>query len=193
MSTIGTSKSKRDELLGIASRLFYEQGYHRTGVKQIIDTAGIAKGTFYAHFKSKEALGVAWLTARHSEWNRMLETFLTENHGTVAESKILGMFDFLEAWLPASDFRGCAFLNTLGETPDPSSPLRLEIRNHKESLIALIEGWVSEHSSEKAETRVLQLTRSIYLLFEGAIIEMQNFRDVWPAQAAKEQVRQLLA
>jgi hypothetical protein len=80
MPTLETPKSKRDELLEIASRLFYEQGYHRTGVKQIIDEAGIAKGTFYSHFKSKEDLAVAWLKLRHTSWNSMMDQYLAERN-----------------------------------------------------------------------------------------------------------------
>lgn len=55
--------SKRDELIEIASKLFYQQGYQATGIKQIIDEAGIAKGTFYSHFKSKEELGLVEVAA----------------------------------------------------------------------------------------------------------------------------------
>ena len=60
------SSPKREELIEIASRLFYEQGYGATGIKQVIEEAGIAKGTFYSHFRSKEDLGLEWLKLRHA-------------------------------------------------------------------------------------------------------------------------------
>lgn len=186
-----TVKTKRDELLEIASKLFYKQGYYRTGVKQIIDEAGIAKGTFYSHFKSKEDLGVAWLKARHSTWNGWMEEFLAKSGG-VASDRILSLFDFLEDWMQSSNFRGCAFLNTLTETPEGDSPLRLEIESHKKSLLSEVQSLVDEHFETEDQPELGQLARSIYILFEGALIEMQNFRDIWPAQAAKEQVRRLL-
>ena len=47
---------RRRELLETAQALFYEKGYENTSVADIIDTVGIAKGTFYHYFKSKEAL-----------------------------------------------------------------------------------------------------------------------------------------
>ena len=46
---------RRQELLQIAYRLFTEQGYDNTSVDEIIAAAGIAKGTYYYHFPSKEA------------------------------------------------------------------------------------------------------------------------------------------
>lgn len=40
----------------IAYRLFLSKGYEETSIDEIIAEAQIAKGTFYYHFKSKEAL-----------------------------------------------------------------------------------------------------------------------------------------
>ncbi|MDA9764744.1 MAG: TetR/AcrR family transcriptional regulator [Opitutales bacterium] len=193
MPTVEPPKNKRDELVQIASRLFYEQGYHRTGVKQIIDEAGIAKGTFYSHFKSKEDLAVAWLKARHTTWSGMMDEFLGQMEANDPVGKIMAIFDFLENWMPGADYRGCAFLNTLTETPEGESPLRLEIEDHKRGLLALIRGYVAAHRSQESEDEITQIARSIFILFEGALIEMQNFRDVWPAQAAKKQVSRLLS
>ena len=192
MPTIENTKNKREELIDIASQLFYEQGYHRTGVKQIIDEAGIAKGTFYSHFKSKEDLAVAWLKARHTSWNGMMDKYLAQIESGDPSGKILAIFDFLENWMPGADYRGCAFLNTLTETPEEDSPLRQEIEGHKRSLLALLRGYVATHLPQESEDEITQIARSIFILFEGALIEMQNFRDIWPAQAAKRQVSRLL-
>ena len=46
----------RRELAAIAYRLFITNGYDNTSVDEIIKTAGIAKGTFYYHYDSKEQL-----------------------------------------------------------------------------------------------------------------------------------------
>ena len=45
---------RKQELLGIAYRLFLSRGYENTSVDDIIDEAGIAKGTYYYYFESKE-------------------------------------------------------------------------------------------------------------------------------------------
>jgi len=48
--------SKREALLNTATRLFTEQGFKATGIAAILGAAGVAKGTLYQHFESKEAL-----------------------------------------------------------------------------------------------------------------------------------------
>jgi TetR/AcrR family transcriptional repressor of nem operon len=43
-------------------RLFIARGFNACGVQDIADTAGVPKGSFYNHFKSKEALAAEILT-----------------------------------------------------------------------------------------------------------------------------------
>ncbi len=47
---------RKRELLEIAYRMFISQGYENTSVDEIIEAAGIAKGTYYYHFESKEQM-----------------------------------------------------------------------------------------------------------------------------------------
>lgn len=47
---------RKEELLRTALELFAERGYENTPVQAITDAIGIAKGTFYHYFDSKEAL-----------------------------------------------------------------------------------------------------------------------------------------
>lgn len=47
---------RREELLGIAARLFGQAGYDATSIDDIIKDAGLSKGAFYHYFPSKDAL-----------------------------------------------------------------------------------------------------------------------------------------
>src|SRR3954466_12262445 len=46
----------RERVLEAASRLFREHGIAAVGLAEIMAEAGLTVGTFYTHFKSKEAL-----------------------------------------------------------------------------------------------------------------------------------------
>ena len=54
MRNIKSAEDRRHEILDTAEELFAYQGYENTSVQQILNRIGIAKGTFYYHFKSKE-------------------------------------------------------------------------------------------------------------------------------------------
>ncbi|MBU8854962.1 TetR/AcrR family transcriptional regulator [Bacillus sp. FJAT-26377] len=47
---------RRNELIEVAKKLFLLHGYENTSVNAIIREVGVAKGTFYHYFKSKDAI-----------------------------------------------------------------------------------------------------------------------------------------
>ena len=47
---------RRTAVLTVARRIFADKGYHATSIDDIIETAGIARGTFYLYFESKRAI-----------------------------------------------------------------------------------------------------------------------------------------
>jgi TetR/AcrR family transcriptional regulator, transcriptional repressor for nem operon len=49
-------EASRERILEAASRLFREHGIAAVGLAKIMAAAGLTVGTFYTHFKSKEAL-----------------------------------------------------------------------------------------------------------------------------------------
>ena len=78
---------RRAEILAVAGQLFAAQGYGATSVDQIVQTAAIAKGTFYYYFASKEAVLEALATD-------LVET-VAEAMQTVADDPHLGAVDKL--------------------------------------------------------------------------------------------------
>ena len=49
-------EKRKQELLKTAYEMFITKGYENTSVDEIIDKAGIAKGTYYYYFASKEQM-----------------------------------------------------------------------------------------------------------------------------------------
>lgn len=49
-------ESRRAYILDTALKVFARSGYHQTRISDIIEAAGIARGTFYLYFESKSAI-----------------------------------------------------------------------------------------------------------------------------------------
>jgi len=47
---------RREQILKVAAQVFARKGYHATSVSDIIEAAGIARGTFYLYFESKRLI-----------------------------------------------------------------------------------------------------------------------------------------
>jgi len=56
------ARNTRNAILEAGTRLFIERGYTACSVQDITEAAGVPKGSFYNHFKSKEALAAEIVT-----------------------------------------------------------------------------------------------------------------------------------
>ncbi|HMR97771.1 MAG TPA: TetR/AcrR family transcriptional regulator [Anaerolineales bacterium] len=107
------SEETRAKIIESAIKLFSNQGFNKASVNDICVEAGISKGAFYHHFKSKQELFIAlldgWLqTIDHaieaSKDKTAPETFqqMTEAFPYIFETAGDGLPMFLEFWLQAS-------------------------------------------------------------------------------------------
>ena len=89
--------ARQDELLVAAQQLFVERGYSRTPVQAIIDHVGIAKGTFYHHFRSKAELLDA-LVMRLLDQSLAVIQPLVDDPELGAIDKLVGIFQRIGHW-----------------------------------------------------------------------------------------------
>lgn len=81
MRTIKEPKVRKNEILDAAEALFALKGFDGTSTNEILEKAGIARGTLYYHFKSKEDIldGVI---------NRMIDQMAEKASEIVADKSI---------------------------------------------------------------------------------------------------------
>jgi TetR/AcrR family transcriptional regulator, transcriptional repressor for nem operon len=88
----------RQKLLDAALSLIRTRGYSSTTVDDLCDEAGVTKGAFFHHFKSKEALGIA----AADYWSQMTAAFFEgapyHKHKDPLD-RVLGYIDFRRAIL----------------------------------------------------------------------------------------------
>ena len=77
-------EATRAGLLAAAHKLFLQQGFHGTSMREIADEAGVAVGGIYNHFATKEDIFAAVLDAYHPY--HVLLPALEETEGDTVES-----------------------------------------------------------------------------------------------------------
>src|SRR5260370_11836764 len=96
-----------------AARLFNEHSIHATGIDRIIAEAGVARMTFYKHFGSKEGLVRAVMERESKAWFEWLDAELRRLQEP--RQRISAFFTLLGKWCSRSDFKGCCFIDAVGE------------------------------------------------------------------------------
>ena len=113
--TVKKGETTRLAIETAAIRLFLEQGYHATSMRQIAENAGLALGGIYNHFSSKEEIFEAIIIDQHP-YKKILPLIL-EVKGETGE-----------------EFFGNAFriiINELGQQPEFMNLMFIEIVEFK--------------------------------------------------------------
>ncbi len=111
----------------------HARGFAASGVKDITDAAGVPKGSFYAYFPSKEALGAAILEHYWSDIEMRLLPIL-DTDGS-AQARIKRFFHALADEHEAGDFLlGCLVGKLTLELGGSSEPVRAE-------LLRILDRW----------------------------------------------------
>jgi AcrR family transcriptional regulator len=89
--------NRKGEIVRAARELFFEHGYNQVSIQQIIDRIGIAKGTFYHHFDSKDALlDAVTLQVSDMGWESIRQV-VEDNHLSALE-KFSAVFGASRDW-----------------------------------------------------------------------------------------------
>jgi len=158
--------SKRDQIISVAQKLFYQNGFHATGIDRIIKEAGVSKKTLYNHFKSKDELVLAALRKRDELFRNSLMR-KTERLGSTAKERLLSVFDAIGEWLHEKDFVGCMFINASAEYSKADNPSHILCAEHKRLVREYIRDLAVQAKMDNPE----ELSQQLNLLIEGAIVD----------------------
>ncbi len=171
----------KDRILDTASRLFYDQGYHVTGINQIIEEADIARASLYNHFASKTDLLLAYLDRTHEEWFLELDRYLSPL--ATPKEKLLALFDFRIQRQLKLKYKGCHFNRITAETHEDEEVAR-RVKMHKGRLRQYILGLVKQ-TDHRHNLDDETLADTFFLLLEGGIAVGAMFRSSEHAEKAK--------
>jgi TetR/AcrR family fatty acid metabolism transcriptional regulator len=80
---------KRERILAAAERVFARRGFFAARVSEIAKDAGVADGTIYLYFKSKDELLISLFEQRMKQVNAVLRTALASETKPVAQLRAL--------------------------------------------------------------------------------------------------------
>jgi AcrR family transcriptional regulator len=180
--------SVRERIMSTACRLFYDEGIQAVGIQRLIDEAGIAKASLYAHFPSKDDVVAAYLERKGGEWRAEVQKHL-DNPRLSARAKILKIFDITVAMVERPGFRGCPFHNASAEVADPAHPIRVAAKQQRRWVQDVMSRLVRETGASSPD----RLVGSLMVLFDGASATALIDGDPGSARNARWAAERMLA
>lgn len=179
----------RDNLIKAGVKMLHESGYTASGVKEIVDAAGVPKGSFYNHFKSKETFGQEVIDCYFNQSLEGLKALLSDKNVAPLQ-RLKNYFDARIKGFSDSNFvRGCLLGNMSLEIADHSTKIREHIAKHFETWETLLQRCITDAQSQgslRNKTDAADLANFILNSWEGAMLRMRVVKNDIPLQQFKK-------
>ena len=188
-------EAKKEQILWAGLDLMKVHGYNGTSVKDIVDAAGVPKGSFYNYFDSKEAFATDALEAVAAEDERMTREMMASVGGSPL-TRLRGYFSLAAEHFCDSDFRqGCFFGNMAQEMSDSNEVIRDavgRIMQRKTESIGQLLDAARAAGEIRAEADTGQLAEFVFNAWGGTLMRMKASRNREPLQAFLQTLPQVL-
>lgn len=134
------ANNNRTIILERGLEVLLTKGYNAAGVQEIANAAGIPKGSFYNHFPSKEAFGVAVLNTYAINTIELVERFLIRDISPPLERLEKLFVEWTNSVIEDKAWRGCLVGNLTLEMAN-SSPL---LRETVHGIFNRLDGYLSD-------------------------------------------------
>jgi TetR/AcrR family transcriptional repressor of lmrAB and yxaGH operons len=170
------------------AKLLRRQGYHATGLNQIVAESGAPKGSMYFHFPGgKEQLAAEAIRASADYLDAGLRAC---ERATALESLDLYVTE-AASLLERTDFAdGCPIATVVLEVTPTSPEIAAACAEAVERLLARVTGWIERDGLSPDVAR--ERAQLVYGALEGSLVFAKAFRSVEPLTTLRRQLPELI-
>jgi TetR/AcrR family transcriptional repressor of nem operon len=163
----------RQKIVTAAEDRFHIHGYSACSVQDIVDQAGVPKGSFYNHFKTKELMAVEVLANYVDSSKREI---LTDEAFTPLERIRRHFRFFIERYERNGFSRGCLIGNLSAESSEATPILRKALSDSLSTWTELLAAAIDQ-GQRSGEIRIgaepVQVARFLVNSWEGSVLRMK--------------------
>ena len=169
-------EDKKDHLLDSGLEVMKSQGYNGTSVKDIVEAAGVPKGSFYNYFESKEVFAIEALEKTALEGFKQAQVELTLSQNPPLE-RLAAFFTSNTDNACDGKFKvGCFLGNMCQEMADSSEDIRLKIKYLLRQHTLLIESVLKQAQADgeiSNSTDTSVMAEFIFNAWQGSLMRMK--------------------
>src|SRR5579863_3376273 len=153
----------REKIVAAAAKRFHALGYNACGVQEIVDAAGVPKGSFYNYFKAKELLAREVL---NNYWADAGLEILSDKSVAPLE-RLRRHFQHIASRYKKFGFEnGCLVPKFMHEVSDSTPLLRTDLRRQVARWTALIAEAIREGQAGRSISNSLDAETAARFLVE---------------------------
>lgn len=176
------ASSVREKIVNAALDRFHVLGFNACSVQDIVEKAGVPKGSFYNYFKSKELLALEVLGI----YAKGVRTEMLADSSVAPMDRLRGQFEFMASSYKGYGYgTGCLFETLATETSDQTPLIRKAIAQLFDHWTALAATAIRDgqaagdiHAHLDAERTARFLINS----WQGAVVRMKVTSDYGPIE-----------
>ena len=183
MKTVAKETGTRERLLQAGAQATAEKGFNGSGLAEILERAGVPKGSFYHYFESKEAFGVALIEQACAEYSELLHPIVSDPNRTPRE-RLRAIFQFSRDECAANGAAcECVITKLAMESSKLNGAVQAALKFAYQQWTAILARVIREAQSAgeiRRDRDPDRLAELLVMLWEGATIRMQVDRSVKP-------------
>jgi TetR/AcrR family transcriptional repressor of nem operon len=176
-------QNTRNRIIETGAEIIHRKGFNHTGIQEILNAAGVPKGSFYNYFKSKDDFGLQIIDYFSAHFKRIAKETLEDT--TVSPlNRIYGFLTaFMEYFESQNYAGGCPIGNLAQEMGDLSPAFRKKL---SEAIDMMVDAYSRVLAAAQKDDKILKSldirdTASFIVAgWHGAIIQMKLTQSLGP-------------
>jgi len=173
----------RERILAAGAQVVSSKGFNGAGLAEILQVAGVPKGSFYHYFGSKEDFGVALIERARDEYFDTLKPIVGDRRRTAVQRLRAVFEETREECSAHGPSVECIIAKLALETSNLSEPVHAAVRCVYQQWNALLAQVIREGQAAgeiAASHDPDRLASVLVMMWEGAAIRMQIDRSIQP-------------
>lgn len=184
-SPTAPDRSTRDKILESGAQAISGKSFNSCGLAEILQLAGVPKGSFYHYFESKEDFGVALIERASEEFIEFLRPIVGDRRRPPL-GRLRAIFEAgRDECLANGAGRQCLIPKLALETSQLSEPVHAAVKCAYDQWAAILARVIREAQATGAIAKGHdpdRLANVLVMLWEGATIRMQIDRSLQPVE-----------
>ncbi|MBA4369549.1 MAG: TetR family transcriptional regulator [Desulfobacterium sp.] len=185
----------KQKIIEAGARIIHHKGYYHTGIQEVLDAAGVPKGSFYFYFKSKEDFGLQVVDFYNNMYMEMVDP-IAKNKALPHLNRIEKIFDHFINLFPELDYTcGCPIGNLSQEMGDLSEAFCGKLAASVDVMVGVYKNILDDakESNEISQRINTQETAEfIVSSWHGSLIKMKISKSIAPLKLHKHFIIDIL-